>query len=129
MENMDATQITFILMLAIMVLKIISKLFKFDRGAEVADELQDALSDGMVLMKDGATVDQIAEKVASKIKGIDKNDMEPIIAGLSTLGAGDKLKKYGVNIEVSGDGKVKVNPTGLVVKSVSKIGKWFKKVF
>ncbi|MFA6448275.1 MAG: hypothetical protein WCX65_02305 [bacterium] len=122
-------------LLGIIVMMVIGKAMKlcgWDRGALIADELEDALQRSRELIAgaragEGAfNIDKASEAAAARIKGASAADVRPIVESLVSDAADNR---YGVSVTLDSDGNVKVDPSGLAAKAARKAGKWLKKVF
>lgn len=108
------------------------RLLGWERGAYIADELQDALQDAKEMIMAARVggelmnIDRAAEAAASKIKGMNADDVRPIVAGLVERAQDNR---YGVSVKLDSSGNVSVDPSGAVGKLAGKAGKWLRKVF
>lgn len=108
------------------------RMMGWERGAYIADELQDALQDARDMIMAARTegemmnIDLAAEAAAAKIKGVSAKDVRPIVANLVDCAQDNR---YGVTVKLDPAGNVSVDPSGAVVKLAGKAGKWFRKVF
>lgn len=103
----------------------------WERGAMIADELQEALQEARDFIAkaragDALQIDRAVEVAAAKIKGIDATELRPMVEALVARASDNR---YGVNVTLDAEGNVRVDPSGLAAKFTRKAGKWLKKVF
>ncbi len=117
---------------ALLVIKIILRALKWDKGACIAGELQSALSQAATLLRDirqdgsATAVEKAAETVASGISGVTTADIVPILSDLAATGS---ATRYGITVTLGENGQPSVEASGLAAHAAHKIGKWIKKVF
>ncbi len=131
MENLTLNDYALIALVAIIAAKKLMSLAGWDRGAMVADELQSALAEARsFILKakagDIPQIDRAAEVAASKLKGVDAEDVKPIITALVNAG---QDARNGATFKIDGQGNIEVNPAGVAAKLARKSAKWLKKVF
>lgn len=132
MNNMSAGDMAACAAIALFLLERVFRLLGWEKGAYIADELQDALRDArefIIAARSGgsvANIDRAAETAAAKIKGVSAEDVRPIIRNLVEKSSDNR---YGVSVSIDQGGNVSVDPSGLVAKMARKSKKWIKKVF
>jgi len=114
--------------IAVAAFRVIALRLNWVQGAEVADDLTDILTQARDLMNGGMNASGAAQIVASQIKGVDQEDIKPLVENVKLLAVGKSFKKAGVTVSFDGD-RVSVDPSGAVSKYGGKLSKWLKKVF
>jgi hypothetical protein len=131
---MKALTLNDYLLIGVLVIYLLRKLLAisgWERGAMIADELQEALQEARDFIAkaragDTLQIDRAAEAAAAKIKGVNAAEMRPVVEALVNRASDNR---YGVNFALDTDGNVSVDPSGLAAKLSHKAGKWLKKVF
>jgi len=113
-------------------IELICEKMGWNKGRKYADALQDALklAQGEITnsANDLSKIEKCAEYVASKVDGVTSDMVKPLILK-TALNQSGRVESLGIDMTITSNGDINVDPSGLISKSIYKAGKFLRKVF